>query len=433
MSASPRPWLAALAASAVVLAIAAADYASGYELRLAVLYLLPIGVVAWAAGRGWAAAVSLLAAAIWLLTFHSGHAYSSRFYYYWEAFMMIVSFLVVVDLVARLRAALARSDERFVTVLEELDAAVCVERGGDVLFANRSYRESFGAARPPGGSEGAAEVFVLETGRWYLRRERAIRWLDGAEARLRILADITELKAAEQSLRRHRDELERAARLAAVGEIGSSLAHELNQPLGAIATYLDTCAMVLRRAQAPEEALEAVERSRLQGARAAAIVQKLRDFLHRRTGAREATDVNTVAQRALELAEQRGTVAGATSALAAGLPPVAADPLLIEQVILNLLQNAAEAVQEAPQAGATIELRTARHGAGVQVSVIDGGGGVDPTAAERLFDPFFTTKPEGLGLGLGICRTIVEAHGGRLWHEPAAGRGTAFHFTLKAA
>lgn len=433
VSAMPgHPVLAISVAAATIGLVAAADYATGYEVRLAILYLLPISLTTWFAGARWGVAAAFASTTAWLLAFRASHPYELDFHYYWEGGVMSGMFLVVVALLARLRAALERSDERFVTVLEEIDLAVCVERPAPegVMFNNRRFRDTFGS-RPFSGAAG--ESRDASTGRWYLAREREIRWLDGRPARLRILADITEIKQAAESLRHHRDASERSARLVALGELGSSLAHELNQPLAAIVTYLDTCALLLEAAGAGTEPLEAIAKARGQATRAGAIVQRLREFLRQRRALSGASDLGLIAEQALQLVREEADEMGVRlhAEFEPGLPHVAADAVLIEQVLLNLVRNGLDAMRGVDAAGRELRIVARRSGEGtVAVAVTDLGSGIAAATAARLFDPFFTTKEEGLGLGLGICRSVVEAHGGRLWHAPAPGGGTVFQFTL---
>lgn len=427
-----HPGFACVVGAGLLVVIAAASYATGYEIRLFLLYLLPIALVTWSAGPVWGTAYSGVATATWVAMFYSDHGYSSDLYFFWESVEIAASFLVVVALLSRLRHALAMSDERFVTVLEGLDAAVYVQGtvGGPVLFANRRFRESFGAATPPAPASG--EHFDAASRRWYLVQARDIAWLDGQRVTLRVLADITELKEAADALRRHREALESSARLVAMGELGSALAHELNQPLAAIATYLDTGLMLLDKGDSAALA-EAMERCRAQATRAGAIVHRLREFLRHRSAAPEPADLNGIVQHAVRLARSQ-FAPGATEfevTPGKGLPAVMADSLLVEQVLMNLLRNGVEAMQAIPAAERRLAVKVAPHGESqLKVEIADTGPGVAARDAERIFDPFFTTKKGGLGLGLGICRSIIEGHGGRLWHEPGSARGAVFAFSL---
>ncbi|MGE5478206.1 MAG: PhnD/SsuA/transferrin family substrate-binding protein [Bacteroidales bacterium] len=239
-----------------------------------------------------------------------------------------------------------------------------------------------------------------------------------------------ELRAAHDEARRHRDEMEHGARLALLGEMASSLAHEINQPLAAIANYANGCQRRLASGTDPEGVAEGVGLIAGQAERAAAIVRRMRAFVRKRVPDPQVLDVTEPVRDALGLFQATAARRGITVALelAPQLPQVRADRVQVEQVVLNLLQNAADAMAEQPARRLTIG---SRHGDGkVTVSVRDSGSGLSPEARRHLFEPFFTTKPEGLGLGLSLSRTIIEAHGGRLWAEDAPDGGAVFHFQL---
>ncbi|MCR6631959.1 MAG: PhnD/SsuA/transferrin family substrate-binding protein [Magnetospirillum sp.] len=242
-----------------------------------------------------------------------------------------------------------------------------------------------------------------------------------------------DLKAAHEEARRHREEMEHGARLALLGEMASSLAHEINQPLAAIANYASGCQRRLAAGTDPEGVADGVLRIAGQAERAAGIVKRMRAFVRKRVPEPQILDLAEPVRDALGLfqasAARRGIAV--TARLPTGLPPVRADRIQMEQVVLNLLQNAADAM-----AGLATRRLTMMVGAGeggVGVAVADTGPGLSPEARQHLFEPFFTTKPEGLGLGLSLSRTIVEAHGGRLWAEDGAEGGAVFRFTLPVA
>ncbi len=443
---APAPWrgellrrrgVALAGALALVGLIALADHLTGYDIRLAILYLLPIALATWQVGGVAGGLVSLTSVLCWMWTFESLHPYTHRFYFYWEGGITATSFLVVVVLLTRLKQALERSDERFVTVLEGLQAAVCAEdsRSGALLYGNRHFREQFGALRPP--TLEAGEFHDERARRWYLVQSRPLRWIDGRDAVLRVYSDITEERTARELIARHRDAVHRTARLVALGEFASAVAHELSQPLAAIATYNNTSLRLLQagRGDAAELA-EAMQKCRDQARRAGAIIQRLREVLRQPAPALTAQDLNQVARAAIELAEPEARQAGVALELqlAPALPEVRADRLLIEQVALNLVRNAIEAVQALPPGRRRVTLATAPASGGVQLAVSDLGEGVPAEACERLFDAFVTTKPGGLGLGLSICRSVVEAHGGSIRYEPRQQEGGApgarFSFVL---
>ena len=170
-----RRW-AILASIGLVAAIAFADRASGYDLRLAVLNLVPIALVTWVAGRAWGLGFSALAAGVWMASFRTSHRYADSFYHFWEAAATALTFVIFVLLLTRLRQALARSDRRFTTVLEQMQAAVCVEdpASGALLFGNRRYLAAFGERAQGGAAEGTEERHDPGSGRWHLVQSRRI-------------------------------------------------------------------------------------------------------------------------------------------------------------------------------------------------------------------------------------------------------------------
>ncbi|HJW69454.1 MAG TPA: ATP-binding protein [Candidatus Binatia bacterium] len=244
---------------------------------------------------------------------------------------------------------------------------------------------------------------------------------------------------AEVRARKHQAELARAARLSTLGGMAAGLAHEINQPLAAIVSYARGCARRLRSGDArPEALLEILESIAAQGLRAAAVLRCIRDFVRHSELSRERIDLGTLVREALHFAEVEGRQLGVAVRLELSPTPleVEVDPVQIEQVILNLVRNGFEAT--ATRAGAEgdgreqreVVIRTLRAAGGAQAAVSDTGSGISPEVAARLFEPFFTTKHDGLGLGLSISRSIVEAHDGRLWASTDSPRGATFHVEL---
>ena len=425
----------------LVLLVAIADYLTGYDIRLAILYLVPIALATWKLGAKAGIAIAVVAVVSWTVVFESSHPYAHPFYFYWEAAINGLSYALIVLLLARLRTALERSDQRFVTVLEGLDAAVAVEdaRTEALLYANRRWRETFGAA-PPAVRE-AGETWDEGTGRWYLVQPRPLRWVDGREALLRVWTDVTEVRRARELMERHREAAHRTSRLVALGEFASAIAHELNQPLAAIATYNNACLRLLESQGAASAAQfpdlrAAMEKCRDQAKRAGAIIQRLREILRQPAAARVAQDLNEVARAALLLAEPEAHQAGVALELAAAAPHarVQVDRLLIEQVALNLVRNAIEAVQSLPNERRRVRVETSLDAEGRAVlGVSDTGEGVPAEVRQRLFDAFVTTKATGLGLGLSICRSVIEAHGGTISYQPNGASGARFAFSLPLA
>ncbi|KAB2840636.1 MAG: PAS domain S-box protein [Burkholderiales bacterium] len=249
-----------------------------------------------------------------------------------------------------------------------------------------------------------------------------------------IAQDICTRKALEAREAEHREALLHHARLIAMGEMAAAIAHELNQPLAAIANY---CSMFDLALAQPAPALDTIAghlaEIDAQAHRAAGILRRIREFVRRGQSEKATTDINDLVGKALKLAQWGTPTANVRwdADLAADLPHILADGIQIEQVLLNLLRNAAEAVA-AGGADGRIQVRTQHLSAkqSVLVSVLDEGCGLPDRIAVDLFTPFFTTKPEGLGIGLSISRGIVAAHGGELWAAPNQGRGTTFFLRL---
>jgi len=428
--------LTVLACLALVAGIALADYLTGYEIRLALLYLVPITIATWRVGRAAGILVAVTASASWLVTFESLHPYEHPFYFYWEGVIIAATFVIMAILLSSLRAALARSDRRFVTVLEGLDAAVYVEdAGGQLLYANRRFRDAYGERRPPPAAD-AAEVHDPATRRWFLAQRRPLHWIDGRDVTLHVLSDITDAKRVRELMMRHRDALHRSSRLIALGEFASAVAHELSQPLAAIATY-NNAALLLVETATPRgaELREAMEKCRGQARRAGAIIQRLKELLRHPTPALTEHDLNEIAASARELAESEAPEARVPLELAlhpAPLP-VGADRVLLQQVVINLVRNALEACRGVEPRRRRVSIASARApDGGALLRVSDGGGGVIPDIEPQLFQPFVSAKSGGLGLGLSICRSVVEAHGGTIGYRANPAGGSIFEFTLPA-
>ncbi|MDA7416913.1 PAS domain S-box protein [Xenophilus arseniciresistens] len=246
------------------------------------------------------------------------------------------------------------------------------------------------------------------------------------------IVDITEQKRAEERLRRHDEQLQHAQRLASLGEMASTLAHELNQPLMALSNYASAAqAFALQGRQAL--LLESLGKAVAEVERSADIVRGIRGFVRHRTMGIENCAVPALVANALALlqGELHQRKARATVQLPPDLPLVRGDRVLLEQVLLNLLSNGLQAMQATPQPQRVVSIDAELRAGRVQIRVADRGCGIDAALAEQVFAPFFTTKAEGLGLGLNICRTIVEAHGGKLFFAAREGGGTTFTLELE--
>ena len=248
------------------------------------------------------------------------------------------------------------------------------------------------------------------------------------------VVDITAQKQAEARQRDQELQLERSARLASVGEMASTLAHELNQPLMALSNFA-LAARALADRGASSLLAETLNDIIAQSQRASEIVKRVRVFINPQRAQYENLAPADVIHHAVNLLKpelQRHHVQLQLQ-LEDGLPPVRGDSVLLEQVLMNLIHNALHAMQAQPPGSRRIQLLCRQQEQGVSVTVADSGPGIPAAQIEQIFAPFFTSKPDGLGLGLNICRTIIEAHGGRISVENSPTGGAAFTFTLPLA
>lgn len=247
--------------------------------------------------------------------------------------------------------------------------------------------------------------------------------------------------AREAALADERDSavrLEQTGRLVSMGEMAMSLAHELNQPLAAVTNYCMGCVRRLEDGTAETPALlEAMKKASAQATRASKIIAQLRKFLRRNEPSLEAQDIGDIIDETAAIASLEAGRHGISikTQIAAEVPPIMADKVMIEQVILNLLRNAVEATVAAGKGARSILVSASvdEKERMVNTSVTDFGTGISPADLVRLFEPFFTTKQQGMGVGLNICRSILEFHGGRIWVEANPAGGTTFSFSLPVA
>lgn len=349
------------------------------------------------------------------------------------------------------RLALNDSHRRFLTVLNGLDMGVCVVAGdgGQLLYANPAFGEMWADFDPVGAYcpllpslpdmsvvSRVPHEFSPDAGRsWYQLQYRRISWVDEEEAWLVMLADISlSRKQAELSLAQEQ-KLQATSRLIAMGEMASSLAHELNQPLTAISTY---AAGVSRRLSEPvqqqfgvRDALQAlVQQSR----RAGQIVNSIRAFVKKRAPQLEKADPDRAVRIAVEVLQPQLEKGRVRVQLQLGdAVQVLMDPVLIEQVLINLIKNAAEALEGQLDPVPTVQISSWREGGRWHVRVSDNGPGLGEGMLENLFTPFFSSKSQGMGIGLNICRSIVEFHRGEFGVDDTQQRGCAFYFSLPLA
>jgi PAS domain S-box-containing protein len=363
----------------------------------------------------------------------------------------------------RVREQLAASHERFTTVLEALDASISVAPLGndELLFANKLYRLWFGThaqghqqlvaeagvPTPVNSDETqdmvdmfvglptnhlhdkeaeSAEVYLGSLGRWLEVRTRYLSWVDGRLAQMVIATDITARRMAEEQSEVQAERAQASSRLITMGEMASSVAHELNQPLTAINNYCNGMVSRIKGNQiSQEELLGALEKTARQAHRAGQIIQRIRSFVKRSEPNRTNASISNMVSEAVELAEieLRRRNVKLVQYVAPGMPNLLVDPILIEQVLLNLLKNAAESVDSAqrPTPQRLVKLRVApgqvEGKVVVEFKVIDSGAGIAPEVMARLYEAFYSTKAEGMGIGLSLCRSIVESHMGRMKAE----------------
>ncbi|WP_374340386.1 nitrogen regulation protein NR(II) [Methyloversatilis sp.] len=292
-------------------------------------------------------------------------------------------------------------------------------------------------------------VFRGESGRLEFRLtslQGRLRWMETSAAPLRdengriiallgVTRDMTERRAAEEQDRQHLSALAHVVRTCTMGEMATNLAHELNQPLAAIVNYTRGSLRRLRaQAAAAPEVLESLEHVCTQAERAAGIIRNLRTFLGKREPALTALDLNDIVQTTSALigSEARAHGVSILFSPAADLPPARGSRIEVEQVLLNLMRNAIEAMTNAASPCREIRVSTG-HGDDdfAFVDIADSGPGIDGADPSRIFQPFFTSKDEGMGMGLPISRSIIEAHGGQLWLAKNDNDGATFRFTLQ--
>jgi PAS domain S-box-containing protein len=258
---------------------------------------------------------------------------------------------------------------------------------------------------------------------------------DGKQIKTAVLRDISARKRAEARSREHLAELAHVARLSTMGEMATGLAHELNQPLTAIVNYAEACLRMMRSGAAgPAELCGELENVVVQAQRAGSIIQRLRSFVRKRKPKSTIVRANHLIKKVVDLVASDAHSSGVTIQLdlCKAMPPIRCDAIQIEQVILNLLRNALDALGPVRGRERQIVIRSAAAGEMEEISVADNGPGLATTDPKQVFDPFFTTKSDGMGMGLSISQSIVEAHHGQLIAESSPGRGATFTIRLPA-
>jgi two-component system sensor kinase FixL len=370
-----------------------------------------------------------------------------------------------VDLTERKRA-----DEKFRLAVEASpNGIVLVEQQGRIVLVNAQTERLFGYSREelighpvelllperlrsahPGSRAGflaapqaramgaGRELFALRKDGTQFPVEIGLSPIQSAEGLLVLTAivDITARKQAEAEALLQRNELAHMARVSTMGELASSLAHELNQPLGAIMRNAEAAELFLQDPLPDLEEVRAILTDiRKDDQRAGAVIDRVRGLIKRREVERRPLDLNLLAGEVVTLVRPDAELRRVRLALETdpSLPPVQGDRVQLQQVLLNLVLNAMDALKDNPPASRLVTVGTRPAGERVEVAVSDTGHGISAENLPRLFEPFFTSKPNGLGLGLVISRSIIEAHGGKLWAENNPDGGATFHITLPVA
>ncbi len=313
---------------------------------------------------------------------------------------------------------------RFLGALHPDDRAPVEQAVARALTTGEPYDAEFRLPLPTGQT------------RWIASRGQVERDTSGRPVLMRgVVLDISARRGIELELQDLRAELAHASRVSMLGELASAITHELRQPLGAILCNAEAAEIFLERDPPERDELRAILSDiRHDNQRAIGVIERLRALLQRRSLTPRAISItNEVLDPVRALARSDATARDVRLVIDAtdSLPLVQGDPAHLQQVLLNLVLNALDAVADQPADRRQVTVRAQRHGEfEVEIGVDDLGSGIDPERMRHLFEPFFTTKPDGMGMGLSISRTIVEAHGGRIWAENNANEGATFRFTL---
>ena len=382
----------------------------------------------------------------------------------------------------RIRWQLVAARKRFTTVLEALGSSVSVASigGVELLFANKLYRQWFGesadghlrmalkgaslryAARDDdqldqvdslvgfplesmsvGTPDEYTEIYVERLAKWVEVRSRYLHWVDGRLVQIIIATDVTARHEAEERSAAQAEHAEAISRLVTMGEMASSVAHELNQPLTAISNYCTGAISRLDKNRvSPAELREVLNKTAHQAQRAGEVIRHIRGFVKRSAPRRQSTSAREIVNHVVELLETelRRRNVSLTCSLSDPLPGIYADPVLIEQVLMNLIKNSADAIDATGRPERRISLEVSRTGSAqggdaVCFAVSDTGTGLAASTEKQLYDPFFSTKADGMGIGLSLCRSIIESHQGRidaqnLYNQEGGLTGCRFAFWL---
>ncbi|MCD8338620.1 MAG: ATP-binding protein [Burkholderiales bacterium] len=340
-------------------------------------------------------------------------------------------------------------------LLDSVQSAISVvthKPSGNILgIRNSTYKRELGATvhgheviskafKEPFNPEGLrnGDVWVESLAKWFSVTESRVTLPGGSHVTLQLALDITDKKEAEKTVAEQSTKLENSSRLVTLGEMASTITHEINQPLTAILAYANTAIEVM--GSAPQinknQALEIYKKIATQASRIDKIIKNIRSFAKRRSTLLEVTPLNTIFTDITELGmliEKKYPGIKVVCDKPRKMPEVMCDPVQIVQILMNLIRNAAEAITESGAKDKTVTVSAVQHGDMVKMSVSDHGPGISDTIKASLFTPFFSTKKTGLGLGLSTCKTIAESHNTRLNIQDNVDSGTIFSFELKVA
>lgn len=463
----PGPKLAAALAAAVALGIFVVDTATPTRFAVAVLYVIVVLLAGSCCGRRGIILVAVGCMALSIVSFALTHGLAGDRDAALRCAMGLAAIAITAMLVLRNERVTAILAER-ASLLDLTHDTVSVRDMDDVItYWNRGAEQLYGWSRQEAvgqrmhelvGTEFLSppeviEAELLRTGcwegelvhtrrdgsrahmasRWHLQRNREGRPVVVLETN----NDIADRKRAELALQQTQAELAHVTRLTTLGELTASIAHEVNQPLAGIVTHGEACLRWLNRAEPQlDEVHRAVTRMIDDGRRASEVIRKLRALSKRAEVQPEPQDLDEVLGDALALVQRELSAHRVSLRFrhSAGRPIVLVDRIHLQQVVINLVLNAIQALDGIVDRPRELWVRTAAEGPDrVRIEVGDNGVGIDPADRDRLFDPFFTTKADGLGMGLSISRSIVEAHGGRIWAADHDGPGVSFHLTLPVA
>ncbi len=466
LSSKPHRTAFRVAAALLTLGIFLIDVLTTLEGAVAVLYVVSVLLAARTGRRGDIMAMALAGIALTVAAYVDSHGMNHVGSQTFRAVVSLAAIGITAVLALQHLAALQRVGAQAMLLDLSHDMIFVRDRRGVIRFWNRTAEQVYGwsaeqaigsvadtllSTRYPQDRE-AVEAALLAQGSWEGTLEQrtregewrilASRWVAQHDARGRVTGvlethtDVTERRQAQDALLRAQAELAHATRVATLGELTATLAHEVNQQLMAVVTNGEAGLRWLHRSE-PDlgEVDAAITRSVAEARRASEIVKRVRAFLAKRRTPRETLDVAALIDDSVRLVQhelQREAVQLQVNA-STGLPPLHGDAVQLQQVLVNLMLNASQAMAGQPGVRALSLDAVAHDAGGVAIRITDTGPGIEPAHLETLFKPFFTTKPEGMGMGLAICRSTAEAHGGHLSVHTTPGQGATFVLVLGMA